>query len=70
MQIFNLKNSKSMSKRQINAVVALTIFAALAINAATYCSGWALVGDIFGWALLVGGSFIVVDNKIKEGEAQ
>lgn len=65
MQIFNQKNQFSMRKRQINAVVALTIFAALALNSACNNSGWALVGEIFGWSLIIGGMFLVVDNKLK-----
>jgi len=57
-----------MRKRQKNAVVALTIFAALALNSACNNSGWALVGEIFGWSLIVGGLFLVVDNKLKKME--
>ena len=52
--------------RKINALVAAAIWAALTINAACECTGWSLAGDAIGWALLVGATFLVVDNKIKE----
>ena len=52
--------------RKINALVAASIWAALALNAACECNGWSLVGDVIGWALLVGATFLVIDNKIKE----
>lgn len=68
MQILTSKNSNCMRKRQKNAVVALTIFAALALNSACNNSGWALVGEIFGWSLIIGGMFLVVDNKLKKME--
>ena len=55
-----------MTKRNANRLLALVVVAALAVNAAAHTSGWALVGEIFGWALLVGAVFLVVDNKIKE----
>lgn len=52
--------------RIINAIVALTIFAGLSINAACESDGFALAGNIFGYLLLVGGLFMVIDNKIKQ----
>ena len=52
--------------RLINAMVAIVILVALSLNAACESNGWPLVGDIFGWSLLIGGSFLVVDNYIKE----
>lgn len=57
-----------MRKRQKNALIAIAIFAALSINACFENSGWALVGEIFGWSLIVGGLFLVVDNKLKKTE--
>lgn len=58
-----------MSKnRIINMLVAVAILAALSVNAASECQGWALVGDITGWTLIVGILSLVIDNKIKDGE--
>lgn len=59
-----------MSARKINLAVAIFVFVALAGNAATECTGWALAGDVFGWLLIVGILFAVVDNYIKERSAQ
>ena len=56
-------------KRTINAIVALTIFAGLSINAAFESDGFALAGNVFGYLLLVGALFLIVDNKIKNIEA-
>lgn len=59
-----------MSKnRKINALVAIIIFAGLALNAAFESEGIALAGNIFGYFLIVGGLFLVVDNRIKNTEA-
>ena len=59
-----------MSKnRIINLLVAIAILVALSFNAACESTGWALAGNIFGWAILVGVSFAVVDHHIKEEEA-
>lgn len=58
------------TKRILNGLIALAILAALSINAASNTNGWTLVGEIFGWSLLVGGSFLVVDNRIKESEVE
>ena len=55
-------------KRKTNALVAIAIFAALALNSACESNGWPLVGNIFGWFLIVGGLFMVVDTEIKERE--
>lgn len=55
-------------KRKINALVAIAIFAALALNSACESNGWPLVGNIFGWLLIVGGLFMVVDHRFKEEE--
>ena len=56
-------------KRTINAIAALTIFAGLSINAACESDGFALAGNVFGYLLLVGALFLIVDNKIKSMEA-
>lgn len=56
-------------KRIINAVIAVSILVALSLNAACDNTGWALVGEIFGWSIIVGVSFLAVDNHIKEMEA-
>ena len=55
-----------MTTRNANRLLALVAVAALAVNAASHTSGWALVGEIFGWVLIIGGTYLVVDNKIKE----
>lgn len=57
-----------MKARKINTLVALVIAGALTVNALSTCNGWALVGDLFGWALIVGGLWMMVDNKLKERE--
>lgn len=56
-------------KRIINGVVATWILAALSVNAASNAAGWALVGELFGWTLIVGILALVVDHHIKESEA-
>ena len=56
-------------KRIINLLVAIVILVALSFNAACESTGWALFGNIFGWTILVGVSFAVVDHHIKEKEA-
>ena len=55
-------------KRKINALVAFAIFAALALESACKTNGMAFVGNVFGWSLIVGGLFMVVDTEIKERE--
>lgn len=59
-----------MKARTLNAVVAVIVLAALVVNAASTCTGWALVGDTLGWCAIVGSLWLVVDNKIKERSAQ
>lgn len=54
-----------MTKRNVNRLLALVVMAALVVNAAAHNTGWALVGEIFGWSLIIGGSFLVADNKLK-----
>ena len=58
------------TKRILNGILAIAILAALSINAACNTDGWTLVGEIFGWTLLIGGTFLVVDNRIKESEVE
>lgn len=55
-------------KRIINGVIAMAIFVALSVNAAFNTSGWSLVGEVFGWSLIITMLFLVVDNHIKEKE--
>ena len=57
-----------MKARKINGIVAVVVFVALAGNAFCESNGWALVGNIFGWAIIVAALWMVVDNKIKERE--
>ena len=67
VKFFELFNEMS-KKRIINGLVAMAIFAALSMNAACNTNGWPLVGEIFGWSLIVAILFIVVDHRIKEKE--
>ena len=55
-----------MKPRTINALLAAVIFVALVVNSASNNSGWALIGEVFGWSIIIGILFAVIDNKIKE----
>lgn len=57
-----------MKPRAINVLLSAVVLAALVVNSAAHNSGWALVGEIFGWVLIVGILSAVIDNKIKENE--
>lgn len=57
-----------MNARQTNTLLAIVALMALAVNAASRNTGWVLVGEIFGWSLLVGGSWLAIDRHIKEME--
>ena len=57
-----------MKPRTINALLAAVVLVALIVNSASNNNGWALVGEIFGWTIIVGALFAVIDNKIKENE--
>lgn len=56
--------------RIINGLIAVAILAALSMHAACNTSGWPLVGEVFGWSIIVGILYLVVDNRIKERNAQ
>ena len=56
--------------RIIIGLIAVIILAALSMNAACNTSGWSLVGEVFGWSIIVGILYLVVDNRIKERNAQ
>ena len=55
-----------MSARQTNALLAIVVLMALAVNSASHNTGWVLVGEIFGWSLIIGGLWLVIDKHIKE----
>ena len=55
-----------MSARQTNALLAIVVLMALAVNSASHNTGWVLVGEIFGWSLIIGGLGLAIDKHIKE----
>ena len=55
-----------MTTRQTNALLAIVALLVLAVNSASHNTGWVLVGEIFGWSLIIGGLWLMIDNKIKE----
>ena len=55
-----------MSARQTNALLAIVVLMALAVNSASRNTGWVLVGEIFGWSLIIGGLWLAIDKHIKE----
>lgn len=54
-----------MKKRNVCRLLAVVVLVGLAVNAASHNDGWVLVGEIFGWALIIGGLFAIIDNKLK-----
>lgn len=56
--------------RLINGAAALIAAVALCGNAAIDNSGWMLAGNIFGWVLIIGTLWLVVDHEIKERAQQ
>ena len=65
--VYNVKRKGiTMSARQIHALLAIVVLIALAVNSASHNTGWVLVGEIFGWSLIIGGLWLVIDKCIKE----
>lgn len=57
-----------MKARQVNILLSAVVYAALFVNSASTNYGWALVGEVFGWTIIIGSLFAVINNKIKESE--
>lgn len=57
-----------MNARVLNGIIAGITAAALSLNAACDSCGWVLVANIFGWLIIVGSMWAIVDNKLKEAQ--
>lgn len=57
-----------MKAKTINNLLASVVLAALVGNTLFEFDGWCSVGQMFGYSLLVGGLWLIVNNIIKERE--
>lgn len=60
-----------MKAKTINNLLTVVIYGALVLNAyGSAADMWAFTGSAFGWALLVSGIWLVVNDKLNERAKQ